>query len=115
MIYDYENAFFESQDLSKGTASPVIANGEGGDAYRPLWLSAHVEKELSADATLTLTTSDKENMAGAVTLTTLTLPKGVRSKVACSLPQGAKKFLKLNVSEATTGTLTAALVLDTDV
>lgn len=114
MIIDAENTFFYEQDLSKGTVSNVIANGAGGNAYNAIWLKAITLAALSGNATLTLTTSDKEDMSGAVTLTTLTLPKEEGASVAVKVPAGAKKFLRLAATGATTGTIRAVLTMDVD-
>lgn len=113
MIYDAENFFMNKKDLATGTTSDVIFNG-GGSAYNALWLYAQVDKVLSADAIITLKTSDTEDMAGAVELATLKVTKAGGSQASMKLPQGCLKYLQLEVTGATTGTLTAALVLDVD-
>lgn len=114
MIIDAENTFFYEQDLSKGTKSTVVSNGEGGDAYNPLWLKAVVLKTLSAAATITLKTADKEDMTGAVTLTTLSLAKDEGAGAAVKVPTGCKKYLQVEVTGATTGTVRAFLTMDVD-
>jgi len=112
MIIDAENTFFYEQDLSKGTKSTVVNNGEGGDAYNPLWLKVIALKPLSAAATITLKT--KEDMTGAVTLTTLPLAKDEGAGAAVKVPAGCKKYLQIEVAGATTGTIRAFLTMDVD-
>lgn len=115
MIIDAENTFFYEQDLSKGTKSTVVNNGEGGDAYNALWLKAITLKPLSAAATITLKTSDKEDMTGAVTLTTLPLAKDEGAGAAVKVPAGCKKYLQIEVAGANTGTIRAFLTMDVDI
>lgn len=114
MIIDAENTFFYEQDLSKGTKSTVVNNGEGGNAYNPLWLKVIALKPLSAAAAITLKTADKEDMTGAVTLTTLSLAKDEGAGAAVKVPAGCKKFLQIEVAGATTGTIRAFLTMDVD-
>lgn len=119
MIYDAENNFFYKQDLSSGTSSNVVWNG-GGSAYVPLWLSITVDSALAADATVTIQTSDKEDMSGAETLLTVPVPKEAGTRLAVRMPNGGKTYYQINVSmtlgegASASGTLTAALVLDTE-
>ena len=115
MIYDGENNFFYQQDLSAGTDSNVVWNG-GGSAYVPLWLSITVDSALAADATITIKTSDNENMSGAETLLTVPVPKEAGTRLAVRMPNGGKKYYQLSAAagDTPTGTLTAALVIDTE-
>ena len=115
MIYDAENTFMWNQDLASDAGGNVVANSGGGDAYEGLFLMAKVDEALDADATVTLTTADSEDMSGADTLLTLALKKEAGSKASVRLPHGLKKYLKAAVTGATTGKVTSALVLDVDV
>lgn len=114
MFIDAENTFFYEQDLAKGTTSNVVANGNGGDAYHALWMKGTALSPLSADATLTLKTSDKEDMSGAVTLTTLTLGKEEGTGAAVKVPAGVKKFLQVTVGGASTGKIRVFLTPDVE-
>lgn len=114
MIIDAENKLFDAQDLSAGTSSNVVANGAGGDAYNALWLYAKVDKVLSGAATVAINTSDTEDMSGAVTLASLALPAAVGSEAKVKVPAGTKKYIQAVVSGATTGTVSAALVMDVE-
>lgn len=112
MIYDAENTFMNQQDLSKGTKSEIMENRGGGDAYISLWFSAVANQTLDSDATVTLKTGDKADMTDGKAVLTLTLPKG--GKAAARLPAGMKSYMQAEVSGATTGTVTVALVMDVD-
>lgn len=119
MIYDAENMFMTKKDLSGGTDSDVIYNG-GGSAYNALWLYVLVDQELGGDATISLKTSDNEDMSGAVELTALKITKAEGSTAAVRLPQGGLKYFQISVGEtlgegaSASGVMTAGLVLDTD-
>ena len=113
MIYDAENMFMTKKDLSGGLTSDVVWNG-GGSAYDALWLYVQVDTALDADATVTLNTSNTEDMAGAVELGTLKISKAAGSTAAVKLPQGGLKYYQIVVSGAASGVMTAGLVLDTD-
>lgn len=113
MIYDAENMFMQKKDLSGGLTSDVIFNG-GGSAYDNLWLYVQVDSALDADATVTINTSEKEDMTGAVELGAVKIAKAEGSTAAVKLPQGGLKYYQLVVSGAASGVMTAALVLDTD-
>jgi len=113
MIYDAENIFMKKQDLSAATVSDILYNGNG-DAYAALWLYAQADAALSDAAAITIQTADTEDMTDAETLGTLSLAKDEGSTASMRLPKGAKKYLRLSVSGAATGTITAALVLDTE-
>lgn len=115
MIYDAENTFFWHSDLISGTTSDVVANGEGGDAYNALWLTAAVEEALDADGTLSIETDDSEGFGSAVTLAEIPLKKEAGTHVKVKLPPGGKKFYRLSVGTATTGKINAALVMDTEI
>jgi hypothetical protein len=112
MIYDNGLNFLWKQDLSKAT-SGIIENSGGGDAYHSLFLFASVEEELGADATLKLATADDEAMTDAVTLATINVPKAVGT-TSLRLPHGCKKYLKAEISGATTGTISVGLTPDVD-
>lgn len=114
MIYDAENTFMWKKDLSTGTTSDVVANSGGGDAYDPLFLAVTVNSALDKDATVTISTDDDAAMGSPKTLGSLTVSKDEGSKASVKIPHGMKKYLKLSVTGAATGVLTAALVIDVD-
>lgn len=113
MIYDAENMFYNQQDLSKGTTSKIIDKG-AGDAYDALWVHAMVHAPLSGVATITIQSSDKDNMGSPETLATIKLPKEVGSVVDLRLPAGGKRYLNAIITGATTGTLSVGLTLDAE-
>lgn len=114
MYIDKESTFFMKQDISKGTTSNIVQNGNGGDAYESCWLYALVNTALSGPATVTLNTGDAANKVTA-TVATYTLAKDAGSALAVRLPSGLKKFLSVSVSGATTGTITVAVAKDVQV
>ncbi len=114
MIYDAENTFMWKQNLATSTASDVVANSGGGDAYDQLFLAALVNAALDKDATLTLQTSDTASMASPTTLCTLPVTKDEGSRASVKIPHGMKKYMRIIVTGAVSGTLTAALVTDVD-
>ena len=112
MIIDAENTFFYKHDLTGGVTSNVLANGEGGCAYEGLWICAMVNKALSAEAALEVKTSDKEDMSDAVLLATLKVEKDEVKGANLRMPLGLKKYIRIEVTGATTGTITAFLTPD---
>ena len=115
MIMDAENTFFYKKALT-GTsiASDVVVNGNGGDAVNELYLQAKLHTAVSSAATLTLLTSDTENMASPVTLATQPIATTTK-KLSLRLPKGCKKYLQVTITAGTaltTGNITCALVLD---
>lgn len=112
MYIDKENTFMLKQNISAAFNSDVVQNGNGGDAYEALWLYVLVNTVLSGAATVKLETADTENMSGAVTVGTYTLPAQAGSKVAVRLPSGLKKYLRLNVSGITSGAVSGFLTPD---
>lgn len=115
MIYDGDTMFFWQKAVTEGVKSDVISNGKGGDAYDALWVSVTVNKQLGAAASVELSTSDTDAMGSPTVLGTYTLAKEKGSKIMVKLPMGAKKFLQLKISGASSGTVTAALVRDVTV
>lgn len=114
MIFDAENTFFWKKALS-GTSvvSDIIKTGPG-DAVNPLGLYVKVDKA-SADVTVTLKTSAKEDFSGPVTLGTYALKKD--SVIKVKLPYGDLGYLRLDVTAGaalTAGNISAALVMDMD-
>lgn len=109
MIYDAENAFIFNEDVS--STPKVISNGEGGNAYDELFLTAKFAKPLETEATVTLKTDDVEAMTSAKTLCTLTIPVGAQHG-CIRVPYGGKKFYAAAVSGPTSGKCTIALTLD---
>lgn len=109
MIYDAENAFIFNEDVS--STPKVISNGEGGNAYDELFLTAKFAKPLETEATVTLKTDDVEAMTSAKTLCTLTIPVGAQHG-CIRVPYGGKKFYTVAVSGPTSGKCTVALTLD---
>jgi len=114
MIYDAENTFMWKKDLSTGLSSDVVANSGGGDAYDQLFLSVAVNAALDKDATVALLTADDEALATPVTLCTLTVSKDEGSKASVKIPHGMKKFMRVDVAGAASGTVTVAMVVDVD-
>lgn len=112
MILDKETTFMNKATLSGSTNSDVISNGNGRDAYNPLWLYVLVNSTLSGPATVVLNTSDNENMMPATAVATYTVAAATGSTVAAKLPTGLKKYLRLTVTGASSGTMTAVLTLD---
>ncbi len=111
MIYDKEAAFILDKDVT--TTPNVIANGEGGNAYSELFLTAKFASPLTTAAVVTLKTADDEALTGASTLCTLTVPVGA-SHAGIRVPTGAKKYYGITLTGPTSGKCTVALTLDTD-
>ncbi len=112
MIYDAENTFMWKKDLSTGLTSDVVANSGGGDAYDQLFLSVAVNAALDKDAAVVLKTADDEALAAPKTLCTLTVGKDEGSKASVKIPHGMKKFMRVDVTGATSGIVTVAMVTD---
>lgn len=108
MIFDQENMLLDKVTISGETTSDVIFNMGGGDSHNPLFLVVSATKVLSGEATAKLETSDAEDFGQKTTLATYTLAGatlGVLLKA--KLPYGIKKYIRLVVSGATSGELTA--------
>lgn len=106
LIMDAENTFFYKKALT-GTSvtSDVVMNGNGGDAgVNELYLQAKLHTAVSSAATLTLLTSDTENMASPVTLATQPIATTTK-KLALRLPKGCKKYLQVTVTAGTALTI----------
>lgn len=109
MIYDYENTFLFDQDVTN--TPKIIYNGNGGNAYNELFLSAKFAAPLDKEAAVTLKTDDVEAMTSAKTLCTLTIPAGAQHG-CIRVPYGGKKFYTVAVAGPTAGKCTIALTLD---
>ena len=110
MIFDQENMLLDKVAISGETTSNVIYNMGGGDSHNPLFLVAVATEKLSGEATAKLETADTEDFGEKTTLATFTLAgatKGVLLKA--KLPYGMKKFIRLVVTGATSGELSAGL------
>lgn len=106
MIFDQQNIFFDNA-ITNGN---VIANVGGGDAHDPLFLAVVCNTVLDKATTATLQTSDVEAFTTSTTLATYTLPATKLGLIlAAKLPYGMKKFVRLTLSGATTGAITAGL------
>lgn len=115
MIYDAENTFFWKKALNSTTTenSDVIKTGVG-DAVCPLTLFMQAVGA-SGDLTMTLETADNEAFSSPVKLGEYTLKKD--GTVKTKVPYGDLGYLRLKYTGAaqlTSGTLTAALVMDVD-
>ena len=115
MIYDAENTFFWKKALNGTTTanSDVIKTGPG-DAVCPLTLFMQAVGA-SGDLTMTLETAADEAFSSAVELGEYTLKKD--GTVKAKIPYGDLGYLRLKYTGAaqlTSGTLTAALVMDVD-
>lgn len=111
MLFDAHNIFLDNEDI---TATPkVVENGEGGSAYNPAFLVAKFAEPVSADATITIKTGDKENGSDASAIGSLIVKKGEKSG-AVKLPFGGKKYYSIAVAGPTSGKATIALTLDAD-
>ena len=116
MILDKENLFALNQTLSGAFTSDVIKNGNGGSAESASWLYVNVNSTLSDNATVALKTADNEGMTTNVkTVATYILNKDAGSTIDARLPVGLSKYLRLDVSGATSGSITAGLVFDTQI
>lgn len=113
MIFDAENTFLWNEAYSAD--SKVIANGNGGVANNALWLVAKADSALGAETTVTLKTSDDESMSSPATLTTLSLAQEAGSMAAVKLPLGLKKYMKVEVSGASSGNISVFLAMDVDI
>ena len=115
MIYDAENTFFWKKALNSTTTanSDVIKTGVG-DAVCPLTLFMQAVGA-SGDLTMTLETADNEAFSSPVELGEYTLKKD--GTVKTKVPYGDLGYLRLKYTgsaQLTSGTLTAALVMDVD-
>ncbi len=111
MFFDNQNMFFDVASVATGgVTGKVIANEDGGDALNPLFLVVHTPVKTTVDVTITLKTSDSENMASAVTMASFTVAKGAQGElVKARLPYGAKKYLALTITGAIAGKVLAGL------
>ena len=106
MIFDQQNIFFDNS-ITNGN---VIANAGGGDSHNPLFLAVVANTVLDKATTAVLQTSDDEAFGSATTLATYTLPASKKGIIlAAKVPYGMKKFVRLTLSGATTGAITAGL------
>ena len=107
MIFDQQNMFYDNS-----LTGNVIANVGGGDSHNPLFLVICAPTALAGtDVVAALETADNEGFTtNKKVLATYSLPaseKGVL--ISAKLPYGLKKFVRLNVTGATGGKLTAGL------
>lgn len=107
MIFDQQNMFYDNS-----LTGNVIVNLGGGDAHDPLFLVICAPTALvgsNIEAVLE-TATDEAFSSNKKTLATFALPaseKGVL--VSAKLPYGLKGFVRLTVTGATGGALTAGL------
>ncbi len=111
MIYDKETAFIFNKDVT--TTPNVVANGNGGNAYGELFLSAKFAAALTTAAVVTLKTADAADVSKGDTLCTLTVPVGA-SHGSIRVPFGGKKYYGITVTGPTSGKCTIALTLDAE-
>ena len=112
MIFDQENMLLDKVAISGETTSNVIYNMGGGDAHDPLFLAIMATTALATSGTITaaLETSDAEAFGTKTTLASYTLPASTKGiLVKAKLPYGMKKFIRLVVTGATSGELSAGL------
>jgi hypothetical protein len=111
MIFDGENMFLDGKALSASTITSNVINvgpGESGDAMH---LVLAVSGAGTGTATTALETSATEDFTSKTVL-------GEYTKVPLSvqIPRGNLGYLRLSVTSTyTTGTVTAALVLDDNI
>lgn len=115
MIFDAENTFFWNKALKTTTeaTSDVVKTGYG-DAVNPLLLFVSCQ-DASGALTVTLETAETADFKTAVTLATYTAPQ--TGTIKAKLPYGDLGYLRLKyAAEAalTAGSLSASLVMDTD-
>lgn len=113
MIFDAENTFL--WDEAYNATSKIIANGNGGVAYNPLWLVAQSLEDLGAETTVTLKTSDSDSMGSPSTVVALSLAQKAGNTAHVKLPTGLKKYLQVEVTGASAGKISVYLVNDVDI
>lgn len=111
MIFDQQNMFFDGVTLSGATTGNVIANVGGGDAHDTLFLVVHAGTAITGTCSAALETTDNEAFSeNKVVLATHSLPASKKGLLlAAKLPYGMKKFVRLNVTGATAGKISAGL------
>lgn len=111
MIFDQENIFLDKATISGTTTSDTIATVGGGDAADPLFLVVAATTALTGSGiTAALETSDTEAFTSKTVLGTYTLAASKKGVLAgAKVPYGVKKYLRLVLSGATAGVVTAGL------
>lgn len=107
MIFDQQNMFYDNS-----LTGNVIANVGGGDSHDPLFLVICAPTALTgSNISAALETADDEGFTtNKVSLASFSLPASTKGVlISAKLPYGLKKFIRLNVTGATAGNLTAGL------
>lgn len=112
MIFDGENIFFNKKALSNSELESDVIHYGKGEAGEPPWVVFMTQGATGGTSLSTvIETSANSDMSSPTELGTF---EGTLFKV--KLPRGNKGYLRLkSTCDYTSGTVTAALVLDDDV